>query len=213
MIKQTWESYWESTGRSFLERQVQRYKEKIGYQRLLYSVPEIGINGRVLEVGAGKAWMSRLLLARGWHTIAIDLNSDIAMSSSTFVDTYVIGDIFNLPFKENSFDLVVSCGLLEHFNKVELTKTTAEMRRTGRSVVAWLPTCGMEWRILWAIRNLFGGNIDVRSNRYREKDLREIFFSQGFKHVRVGFILFAGLFRYIYVYGSDFTPLENHSKL
>lgn len=144
MTKQTWGSYWEGTGRSFLERQIQRYKARIGYRRLLHAVPEIGTSGRVLEVGAGKAWISRLLRASGWPTIAIDLNSDIAMSSSTFVDAYVIGDIFNLPFKKDSFDLVMSYGLLEHFNKTELTKATAEMRRIGRSVVAWLPTCGME---------------------------------------------------------------------
>ena len=168
MTRQTWRFYWESTERSFLERQIQLYKARIGYLKLLQAVPEIGTSGRVLEVGAGKAWISRLLRARGWSTIATDLNSDIAMSNSKFADSYVIGDMINLPFKENSFDLVMSCGLLEHFNLDTVQKILTEMGKVGKSIVAWLPTCSLEWKALWTIRNILGGHVFAQSYIHRK---------------------------------------------
>lgn len=212
MKKMTWKSYWESADKSFIERQIQLYKAKQGYGKLLQAVPEIGERGRVLEVGAGKAWISRLLRARGWRTIAIDLDSDIAMSNSKFVDSYVIGDMFNLPFKENSFDLVMSCGLLEHFNLDTVQKILAEMGKVGKSIVAWLPTCSLDWKALWTIRNILGGHVFAQSYIHRKKSLENIFVSIGLQNIRVGDVLFAGFLRYIYVYGNSISPSAEYSS-
>ena len=212
MKRPTWRFYWESTERSFLERQIQLYKARIGYLKLLQAVPEIGTSGRVLEVGAGKAWISRLLRARGWSTIATDLNSDIAMSNSKFVDSYVIGDMINLPFKENSFDLVISCGLLEHFNLDTVQKILTEMGKVGKSIVVWLPTCSLEWKALWTIRNILGGHVFAQSYIHRKKSLENIFVSIGLQNIRVGDVLFAGFLRYIYVYGNSISPSAEYSS-
>lgn len=159
MRKQSWESYWKSIEKSFIERQIQLYKAKRGYRKLLQAIPEIGTSGRVLEVGAGKAWLSHMLRVKGWYTIAIDLDPSFVKANSNKVDSYIIGDMYHLSFKENSFDLVMSCGLIEHFDLDTVQKIISEMRRVGKSVVAWFPTCGVEWKVIWSLRNMLGGNI------------------------------------------------------
>ena len=209
MRRQTWASYWVSTERSFLERLIQLYKAKIGYKKLLQAVPEIGTSGRALEVGGGKAWISRLLRRRGWRTTAIDLEPKIVKANASAVEDYVIGDTFNLPFKVNSFDLVMSCGLLEHFTLDEVQKILSEMSSAAKSVVAWFPTCGLEWKVIWTVRNILGGDVYPLSYIHRKEDLKDIFVSSGLQSVRVGVVMFAGVFRYIYIYGTSNNMVTN----
>ena len=111
--------------------------------------------------------------------------------------------MFNLPFEKKEFDLIMSCGLLEHFELTEVKQAVAEMKKVGNSVVAWIPTCGIEWKALWTIRNLLGGRIVSKSYQYKKGDLNDLFTSLGFKNIRVGTVLFAGFLRYIYIYGTD----------
>jgi SAM-dependent methyltransferase len=201
MAGASWKEYWKGTEESFLERQIQNYKATWGYHRLLKAVPECTTPGKVLEVGAGKAYLSQILRNKGWRTTAIDLNSDIVKVNSTKVDKYVIGDMLNLPFADKSFDLVISCGLIEHFPRDIVQQIISEKKRVGKRVVAWLPTCGIEWKIVWGIRNSLGGNVYTRSYKFKRETLEEIFISSGLHHVETGVILFGGFLRYIYVYG------------
>lgn len=200
--KQTWESYWEKTDKSFFEQQIQRYKVKWGYEKLINVIPKIKTIGKVLEVGAGKARLSQIMRDRGWYTTAIDLEPSVVKDNKDEVEGYIIGDMFCLPFKNNSFDLVISCGLLEHFTLETVKMIISEIKRVGRSVVAWLPTCGLEWRIMWTVRNLLGGDVYTQAYEHRKESLADIFVAQGFQDVRVGVVCFAGIFRYIYVYGT-----------
>jgi len=202
MKKNAWKSYWAGVDKSFIDRQIMAYKTKKGYRKLLQAVPEIGENGRVLEIGAGRAWISRILREKGWHATAIDLDLDEARTNSDKVDNYVQADIYNLPFGDNSFDLVISCGLIEHFNLDELQKIIVEMRRVSKSVAAWFPSCGLEWKIFWFLRNILGANVYTQIFKHRQKDIINIFLSSGLNNVKAGVVFFAGIFRYIYIYGS-----------
>ena len=200
MVRQAWDCYWESIEQCFIERQIQKYKYQRGYPKLLQAIPELPARGRVLEVGAGKAWISRLLRARGWHTIAIDLSSDIATSNAKSVDSYVIGDMFNLPFKKKSFDLVMSCGLIEHFDLDVVRKIFTEMKRVGRSIIAWFPTCGVTWKMVWKMRNMLGGNVYSEAYEHQKQDVNKMLSSLGFDDVKSGVVSIGKIFRIIYIY-------------
>lgn len=202
MQKQTWEFYWRGIENSPIERLIQRYKAEIGYRKLLEAIPEIKETGHVLEVGAGKAWISRLLRRKGWHTTCVDSNFTVTKANSHFVNNYVIADIFSLPFSVRSFDLVISCGLLEHFELDAIRNIISEKMRVGKMVLAWFPTCGPEWHFFWFIRNIFGGNVVSHSYPYTEEDLKKIFISLGLKDIKTGIVLFCNFLRYIYIYGK-----------
>jgi len=203
MKKQEWVSYWQNVENSFWENKIQSYKGKFGYKKLLMAIPEIKSKSRILEVGAGKAWISRLLRAKGCHSTCLDSDPDVVMLNSKMVDNYVIGDIFNLPFQNNSFDLVISCGLLEHFELNSLKNMVSEMGRVSNTVVAWLPTCDLNWQILWYVRNLLNKQIRFPyAYKHKIENLEKLFTSLGFKEVKTDIIRFAWFFKYIYVHGN-----------
>lgn len=203
MGEKTWQSHWEYIDRSFLERAIERYKTVVGYRKLLDAIPEIGSRGRSLEVGAGKAYLSRFLRARGWQTTAIDIDKNVVAANSGVVDKYVEGDMFNLPFKHRAFDLVISCGLFEHFPHDALGDIISKMGRVGRTVAAWLPDCGIEWRLLWSARAILDSSLFTKVYSYSAQDLEKLFTMSGFKDVRSGIVRFGGILRYLYVYGAQ----------
>jgi len=76
---------------------------------------------RTLEVGAGSGRLSRLLVLRGYLTYCLDYSIEALTYARTHYKRgeaqgiYVLGRAEHLPFDDNSFDVVFSTGLLEHF--------------------------------------------------------------------------------------------------
>jgi SAM-dependent methyltransferase len=78
---------------------------------------------RVLEVGAGSATACRCLAARRHGTFfALDIVAEsmqvarrAMQRTSRSPVQFVVGDVFQAPFPEDSFDLLFSQGLIEHF--------------------------------------------------------------------------------------------------
>lgn len=202
MPNNNWTTYWDSVDGTFIEKQIQKYKVNKGYKKLLESLPSMDDRCRVLEVGAGKAWLSRILKEMGWYATALDNNSKVVSENSSAVDKYVMSRADSMPFEDNSFDLVLSCGLVEHFNMEELKRMIAEMRRVGKTVVAWLPTCDFSWKMIWTVRNLFGGDVYTKCYAHKPRELEGLFKSLGFKNVRTGIVPFMGFLKYMYVYGN-----------
>ena len=79
---------------------------------------------RVLEVGCGRGSMSAYFADSGYDCTLLDSSkSVIATAKEIFkrhrlIAGFDVGDALNLPYKEGSFDLVFSIGLLEHFKDI-----------------------------------------------------------------------------------------------
>jgi ubiquinone/menaquinone biosynthesis C-methylase UbiE len=93
----------------------------------------------VLDAGCGTGMMTSALYGSGMrpqYTIAFDLsNKSLNVARKEFIDDkkvvhnsvrYVQGNILSLPFADNSFDLVLTCGVLEY---VPLDEGFAEVAR------------------------------------------------------------------------------------
>lgn len=98
-------------------------------------------SGRVLEYACGAAGMSAYLAHRGFDSIALDLSHHALKLARRNAQLHAVddgsldlvgGDVFHLPFKSNSFDLVMSYGLLEHFTPERLLVLLAETHRVLR---------------------------------------------------------------------------------
>jgi len=88
---------------------------------------------KMLEVGCGTGFVSLYFAKRGYDTTCLDINQSILkITKRNFKKEKVKGvfvscDAQNLKFTDNSFDLVTSFGLLEHFQ--DPSKAIKEMVR------------------------------------------------------------------------------------
>lgn len=170
-----WNIYWDR--RNWFEKAIEWFKINFGYRWLLEGIP-LGKPGKSLEVGAGKAYISRLLCQRGWFTSACDNNSDVVLRNAKYIDDYRFADAFKLPYANKQFDLVFCCGLLEHYSISEAVDIIRGMQRVGKKVVIWVPSCSYAWKLFWKFRRVpSGDNLDLRYAGFKRVVIRFSIFS------------------------------------
>lgn len=74
-----------------------------------------------LEVGCGRGSLSAYFSNNGWDATLLDISPIViekakeAFAKNNLKGTFDVGDCLNLPYRDGTFDLVFSIGLLEHF--------------------------------------------------------------------------------------------------
>lgn len=109
-------------------------------------------NGRMLEYGCGAAGVSLYFAQRGYETHVCDLSEKaLRVALLNQERNFAIGElasasranVFELPYADNSFDAVMSYGLLEHFSadalRGLLTETIRVLRPGGLFVADIVP--------------------------------------------------------------------------
>ena len=81
-------------------------------------------SGIALEVGAGRGSMAAFFADAGFEAHLLDTSITALVSGRDNFDRdglhahYVIGDALRLPYPDNSVDVIVSIGLMEHFESI-----------------------------------------------------------------------------------------------
>jgi len=94
-------------------------------------------DGRILDVGTGRADMPLAFAERGWRTIGLDINPDVLLvarretAAQPLVDI-VAGDGRSLPFDDASFDVAHASLFVHHFEPAEVVVVLRELRRVAR---------------------------------------------------------------------------------
>lgn len=100
---------------------------------------------KILEVGVGTGSMSAFFSYLGLDVTGLDNDKNILKKARNLAKKlnghvkFVWGDALKLPFEENSFDVVVSQGLLEHFPNRQILSLLDEQLRVGKTVVLSVP--------------------------------------------------------------------------
>lgn len=72
----------------------------------------------VLDVGCGGGWLAESLITKNKKVISMDIsftNPKKAIENTPSENHFaVVADVFNLPFKKNSFDCIVASEIIEH---------------------------------------------------------------------------------------------------
>jgi len=132
--KRHWDSLWEKSNLLYNEKICSIIKEKFDIKGL-----------KILEVGAGSGNTSIYLASLGADVTALDYsNKSIKLIEKNNINNYPIkiiqGDAFHLPFYDNTFDLVFSQGLIEHFrNPEEIVKEKRRVTKKGGYVLVDVP--------------------------------------------------------------------------
>lgn len=123
--KKVWEKVWDNTEETLNYKDVFYLMDEIKLEYLMELLPT-GINIKTLEVGCGSARLSCFLASKGYETTCLDYSeSALRVAHKNYQITknkgdFVIGDAKNLPFEDNTFDIVLSTGLLEHFREPQI---------------------------------------------------------------------------------------------
>jgi ubiquinone/menaquinone biosynthesis C-methylase UbiE len=132
-----WKDHWKRTARSKNSLKDAFYlMDRIKMEYLLPLFPKRG--KRTLEVGAGSGRLSRFLADVGHDVYCLDYcHEALKYATRCFQEDrsqgkFVEGKAEELPFDDETFDLVFSTGLLEHFeNPVPLVKEMVRVLRSG----------------------------------------------------------------------------------
>jgi len=103
---------------------------------------------RILDIGCGPGWSDVLLGSKGYDVTGID-NDEMIIASALTLDErmgdhgfarFVQGDAFNLEPWYDVFDLVFSCGVLEHFDRDTTISLLREQAKCAPRVLIQIPT-------------------------------------------------------------------------
>lgn len=120
-----------------------KYKKKFIEKVIKYSQ-----NKKVIEMGCGTGLMAGYLQKLGLNVTALDLSQkvlgyahEIAKQSNVIEPCkYEQGDILNLKYKANTFDVSYSNGVLEHFNDDEVITILKQQMKISKYVIFGIPS-------------------------------------------------------------------------
>ncbi|PIQ89626.1 MAG: hypothetical protein COV72_02085 [Candidatus Omnitrophica bacterium CG11_big_fil_rev_8_21_14_0_20_42_13] len=188
-----------------------------GYRRILSFfrkeiTPDAGC--KILDLGCGSGAFTRYLFGLGGRVFALDISCDL-MQRSGDKDRirFSAGDIENLPFGDNTFDVVIFSGVLHHFRALSGPAREAfRVLKKGGKCFAFDPN--NKNPIMWILRNKkspFYSSKGVTPNErlLTAGEVESAFCSAGFSKVQA-FAVSGISYRYIHSrIARLFLPLYN----
>ena len=95
------------------------------------TIVPIRVTGKALDLGCGNGKTVSTLIDKGMDVTGIDF-SEVAINQckERFPQAdFLVGDVTNLPFNDNTFDYVTAVHVLEHLDDKQLAATVREIRR------------------------------------------------------------------------------------
>lgn len=117
-------------------------QQLISRQRFALEMVEAGMprSSRILEAGCGAGVLAAKLIQRGYAVWGIDLAKPMIRYARQLSESapFGVGDIEHIPFPDNTFDVVVSLGVIEYLESDEraLREVWRVLRPGGRAVIA-----------------------------------------------------------------------------
>jgi len=102
-------------------------------------------NKKVLEVGCGRGSLSAYFSDAGYDVTLLDMSSRaIELARKAFYKNkleanFVVNDCLNMKFEKNTFDIIFSIGLLEHFENIdEVIKEQVRVLKKGGKFIGYV---------------------------------------------------------------------------
>lgn len=124
--------------------------DNIFYTRLIEIIAKYANDSQsVLEVGSGSGYLVSFFQK---HLFSVGLDRSVTplkVAKTQFgAKNLILGDMFHLPFRDNSFDIVWNEGVIEHFIEPKNLQACKEMKRVSRKyVIVAVPNKNPIWLI------------------------------------------------------------------
>lgn len=179
----SWDDYWRSYSASKAEKWLISERDRI-LQRYLDSLTVE--RKRVLEVGCGFGSNLRMLhnTRKDLHCCALDNSLEAIRAVKEAVPEAVVADCRRTGFPDNSFDLVYSAGLMEHFiDEIPFVKEMRRIVRRDGYVVTIVPARYSLWKLYQLLH--FGLWQHGYEKAYTHEGLHALFSRNCFKVVEI----------------------------
>ena len=180
--------YWETVRQKWEKSD---HEKGIGYKtyevRLLSGVDTVGT---ALEVGFGDGRWIKFLRGEGIAAYGIDILENAALQLRKEGFSPVIADARVIPFKEDTFDLTYSFGVVEHFADTEKAiEEHVRVTKPGGKVIITVPHLLSPYTVHWMFIHVKRGTFKDRpatfGKRYTRKGLRKILEKVHVKTVKI----------------------------
>lgn len=152
----------------------------------------------ILDVGAGTGLLGKRMSAwakrRGWDWRVTNLDTHPCPLDHTLSASFVTGSALQLPFADNSFDLVIASQMTHHLTDEEIVQHWREAWRVARDGIFICDLhrnagfYGMLWLMMWLLRTdervRKDGLISVERG-FRRAEWRELAARAGIPQARV----------------------------
>lgn len=124
--KEIWNGIWGNIPETITHKDIFYLMDEIKLEYLLDILPSPHENIKVIEVGCGSARLSCFLASLGYNTTCMDFSENaLKVAKKNYYLTknqgeFIVGDVQNMPFEDNTYDVVISTGLLEHFKDPQI---------------------------------------------------------------------------------------------
>lgn len=176
---EVWDAYWKRV--PVYDTVLDILRKIMNFQLRRYLIKYLSPGASTLEPGGGSAYVSALLAERGMIAYALDYASKpllIAKHQLKSRATLVQGDIFNMPFVDEAFDLTFNNSTLEHFkNPLDALKEMARVTKKGKYVFVGVPFTHGLLAAYKLKKSSFKGAWD--GTTYSRKQLRKLFIAAG----------------------------------
>ena len=142
--------------RTLYERQIAKFDDVDKYilknlkKKKVYldAIEKYSKNKKIIECGCGTGKISTYFQNKGYSVTAVDIDDEILhlaknivkKSSFSEMPKFEIMSILNLQYKNKSFDVAFSNGVLEHFTDDEIIKILMEEMRIADIVIFGVPS-------------------------------------------------------------------------
>lgn len=180
-----WTEHWSAAKQASLSQRFFSFYRKAVFARAVAWFVDryLAREGVLVEAGSGTSETSMLIDKRGGaRTLAaLDLIPPVLERCHPVMDVRIGGDIFALPFRDDSIDGIWNVGVMEHFTQTQIDNILREFRRVlkpgARVVLLWPARFSIPQRILrileWFL-NLRGGADKFRFHPDEISQLRSV---------------------------------------
>jgi SAM-dependent methyltransferase len=168
-----WTEHWsDDKQESAAQRFFSVYRKAVFARAVAYFVGHfLAPEGLLVEAGSGTSETSMLIDKRNGKRVlaALDLIQPVLERCHPVMDIRVCGDIFRLPFQDNTVDGIWNVGVMEHFTHDQIDAIMREFHRVlkhgGRVVLLWPAIFSIPQRILRILE--FFINLRRECDRFR----------------------------------------------